>query len=1027
MGQLFYYLFLSFFLCSFSTFAGSVENLLDAYNDLSYGPLSMDSMYKLITETEKIENKEDYPLLMQHYNKARNYFYASHRLDNCTLDEGRNLGQRYLNQMGHVGISCSSNIHFLDSNLDQFFEDMDDISSSVIQKDIHLDFIDKLADQAVLSLIDHRRRYGITTPLPSAEELCAIGSISRHEPCSKDYSLKLQEKLDYYKSTIKPDFISDEIDVANNINALIDALNRDPEKYKNELLSAPGTLLFSDTLQDRVGGLENLGQKKLRHIGRQNVQDALNEVDSSYINMIKDLGRKSMYKTDDAINKSVKQILKSSPHLVGSELSTKPEYSNKICALLGEIENDDDDSESFYKWGGLIVGGVLVVGTVLTFGGVGVLVAAGGATAMSAGLFTAGTITLTAGGMTAGGLATKNAIEKYNDIKSFEEAIYVSAADDDTIDEINSDLKEFYSLRTQAILEFGGSVLGVGVLKQLTKLSELKEFNKLMKAALADSKILAKLKEINKKYGPWAVTKLLFHAIKMPFKAAFDYLAKIQIKKMPRWMWVHSKKFVRSVKSVPRFFVKKRSAPAETKWEATKQFFLNPLGKTSGIILRKSELRNHITLPIAIISGMALGMKVDGDLVVKQKRKAKVRTNTTAGSAYLSYFTKVLGLDPAASAIKIIEHDQQLVAWKKDPTKNRLPRIQWMIDNNILTSKEAKSLDGLAKRAYEKAMIEYESYIINNPDVTVTDYLHYTVYDLINKTPKFQNLPEFKKNLLVQYFDPIVDLGSRNDIELSLKINELSQTSSQSIDTDEDLQKLATNIILNLTNKGNYSSKEAMVMVNDLLDNPERTRKKFEKMKTILPPEKGYIGLVPDAPREDAIGILQRPNKIIEDELDLYDIIVNDKRFTQLKDAWYNDTINDLEAKNYAEDMIDDYNELELLNKLWEEEDREPNETEIGYLYSLNGTGKAPNQLLEFSSLMIEGLDWGEFDEEEGISDKVKKKVKSCLTTSTKYWAGFFSKEADIARDEEFEEKRTKLAEEYHTNFNTILEKCTND
>ena len=1032
-----------------------LEKILMAFEEMSYTPHSKVTITKLLDEAKPFLNDDNSEQLSAHYAKAQHYLYFIENLDDCSNDS-RQLGQRYLDQAS-LQARCRYNTDLIDQDFNQFKEDLDDIASSVTNKEIHLNFLDKLADQAVLSLKDHRLRYGLNSKLPTAKELCAQGSIARTKQCSDTYKEKLQEKLDSISPN--PPKLSSYNQLLNELNWLLDDYKWKPEKFKDKLLIPPGSLLLSDTIQNELGSLDS--EKSYKKLTIDVLKKAIEEIDNDLIAMMKDLGKRSLYKNDDAIRKSIKSVMKSSPHLIGAELVNKPEYANHLCQLMRDIEEDDDSDEAFYKWGGMIVAGVAVVGTIATLGAGGVLFFAG-ASALTTGVLATGSLALSASGIGAAGLFSAQAVSKYNETKAFESSLMIGVSDKQGVDELSEALEEFYHLRTQAVLSLGFSLIPGGGLKFLTKTAELKAYNNLVKNILNNNKLVKKIKEYQEKFGTNSTRELIVKLLGMPLNKSIERLTKLDIRKLPSWIYTNTKEFKDSVTNVPSFFLRTKTKPDEDRMARVYQTVINPVGSLSGKVMKDFQIRDHLTFFTYPVLGLVTSMRLEGDNAKIYQERAAKRKDTVMGGAYLEAIRELGGLDDNTLNHLLYDHDMKLLEWEEDSVKNPLPRIKKLIEKKIITKDDEKALTGMAKRVYDKvakgfadfdkqkrkeqkenkrdvvgaSFSEYLEFLLNaerakNPEFenkeiysNLTNYMYYLLNQMITKSPRFKTKSPFHQQLLSEYFYPLLDFGTRTDIDLKIIIQESFENKNKkdSIETDTDLKDYSIDLVVDnvVNNKIDYIP--SLLMVNTILNNPTAVREKFDTIKKIVPPEKAEFGLMPDTPRKKAVSKIIKPEKEINSDTDLWEVFMNDKRFMNVKDAFLNDYYTAEEVRIVGEFIITNYNDGEAIYQNLISEDRLPTDIELTHLYGLDGQ-TTPNQLLQSYAEEIQYMPW-KIEEDNTISEETRIKINKCLKVTTKHWLEFLSKEAEFANDEKFLEKREELNLQYQEKYQTILKNC---
>jgi hypothetical protein len=417
-------------------------------------------------------------------------------------------------------------------------------------------FINETIDKKIKEIISKKpKRY---TPESATQEINE--SIER-----------LNQKLEVAGQSIKTEggYIKlgfwDSSDASFDSNAK-SSFNDYVQTYLSEASSGPSTLLFTDILKERSGGLRQMEDdalneetvylgdtkysfKKHKKVTPADITKAKNEVNNKIIEQTEKLLEMNKNKVaqekewltknkakedtlfgndaddiEEKRNSDLRKLMKSNPAAVGQLLIKNPALSKVACEVINDIEDEDESDEAWDKafmWGGMIVGGALL----LT--GVG---AAAGAT-LIAGTVTAGTLAAvstaafasgTALGLVEGGYWSKRTHDHYQAMNEYDRAFLAGSGDTQNIVDVRQTLSKYKEARFDALLSLGFSAVDLGAMKSVGKIGSVtsKGLNKTLtpkqmdavtyfyKRISSDSALMGKLVRASKEMGESAGAKI---------------------------------------------------------------------------------------------------------------------------------------------------------------------------------------------------------------------------------------------------------------------------------------------------------------------------------------------------------------------------------------------------------------------------------------------------------------------------------------------------------------------------------------
>jgi hypothetical protein len=175
------------------------------------------------------------------------------------------------------------------------------------------------------------------------------------------------------------------------------------------------------------------------------------------------------------LDRDLNRLIKSNPAAIGQILANHPEYAALVCERINGIEREDKSDAAWDKaffWGGIVVGGALLVTGVGTAAGAWIL--AGTATAATlATVATVATVTGVAVGLTETAYQGSEMLEARREMQDFEAAYFGGSGDDETGGEMADAYAKFREARMQMILSGVFTAVDLGALSAALKVGAM--------------------------------------------------------------------------------------------------------------------------------------------------------------------------------------------------------------------------------------------------------------------------------------------------------------------------------------------------------------------------------------------------------------------------------------------------------------------------------------------------------------------------------------------------------------------------
>jgi len=334
--------------------------------------------------------------------------------------------------------------------------------------------------------------------------------------------------------------------------------------------------------------------------------------------------------------------------------------------------------------------------------------------------------------------------------------------------------------------------------------------------------------------------------------------------KLVQWQ----KNYWKSVRENPSFLL---VVPREEK-RSFGGFLQDPISETFGFKKRMSIWSSAVAWHFAIDKPFEEWI---------QNKQAEILTEAEGqnlGGAYILRMS-YQGAVPLERANEIIkEHKKEINQWlaSSDGNTNSLKRLRELKKLGILKNEEeAIALNKLAKGVF-RAVHEVE------PGHKPNSKFAYMVIDSfaenLNQHPLFKNKTAKEKVMLSMLYYPELKIGDQSDLSILSK-------------NMPSLDRILDDLGLPLT----ISMKAA-----SLAGSKEEIRKKQERVKQILPESKHDLGDRVDIPIAEISMNIEGPANVspihLNDELDYWQLLMEDVRFLSIKTAWLHGDLSDVLA-----------------------------------------------------------------------------------------------------------------------------------
>ena len=275
--------------------------------------------------------------------------------------------------------------------------------------------------------------------------------------------------------TIERNFWFDKVDYSLEFN---DLQLEYSELYMQLANSGPGILMMTDHIKKKMGHIKtsndisnSSGKFKFEihgEISQEDVQIGVNEVREKLKDQIHELNK-------NYTSSNLKSLLKNNPRATSQLLMKSPEYAEKTCELIKEVNNDDQfdaTTDKVFLWGGTILGVGLMATGVGALAGAWLLAgSAAGATAVAVGTYV--TLAGFAIGVTEGSYWGARSYQNYHEMRNLQSSFLAGGGDQYNIDDNKKALEAFKEARFQSALAFGFSTVDALTAMKIMKIGKL--------------------------------------------------------------------------------------------------------------------------------------------------------------------------------------------------------------------------------------------------------------------------------------------------------------------------------------------------------------------------------------------------------------------------------------------------------------------------------------------------------------------------------------------------------------------------
>jgi len=340
------------------------------------------------------------------------------------------------------------------------------------------------------------------------------------------------------------------------------------DQYANQYLNlasdGPGMLMITDHMRDKIGGLRQQekdaktgkdGQYSFtphQKIAGKDISVAKNEAESKIFDQIQSLNgldverirKLSLGLRDQPVDqdRDIANLIKTNPAATGQLLLQHPEDAGLVCNAVYNITQSDTSQKKtdanwnrVWFWGGMAVGGALLVTGVGTWAGALVLSATAAATTT--------TVLLAAGAVVGAGATANSLVDmgRYRQEQNeFQAAFFAGGSDQHSIQEAETALSSYKEARMQAAMNLGLTALDLGTLGTTLKAGVLganiaanvhaiNETTDVMKQINNDTGLVKKLAELKNLVGSNKIAKFIGSLPQASEKTWMTFLEKLKL------------------------------------------------------------------------------------------------------------------------------------------------------------------------------------------------------------------------------------------------------------------------------------------------------------------------------------------------------------------------------------------------------------------------------------------------------------------------------------------------------------------
>lgn len=437
---------------------------------------------------------------------------------------------------------------------------------------------------------------------------------------------------------------------------------------------------------------------------------------------------------------------------------------------------------------------------------------------------------------------------------------------------------------------------------------------------------------------------------------------------------------------------------------------LNAINSLIGIKLNRSMSDEEKNYYINLINKAF--EKVDNITLEKSKKiselNKKIVNDSSLSDKDIERFTlkiKEIELEKLKLVREIILDDLMISMFGNDVERTDLP--QDIKDDFELSEK------------YIRSSVPSFSELKNSAFASIDLSVQNDLFSLIEKNKKFSDYPRASKILLSQFFEPVIPIGSKTNVEIKIELQKVLKNPTSETNSVTGIKYQGAVALGNAAINKDINDTQLIQMAGELLENPFVIQDKLKKAEKILPKNKQYLGFMTDRPRKDLILELKKPAMKFNDELDKWSLLLRDKRLEILKDGWLKSEITDGVALKKLEEYIHMYNTLDIFSKKIHE--KELTDDEAIFFCGLNAdTGvKVALNLCRRIKGQVEKADISKLS-----TDEQKEKYLNCFKKGVPLIINYFDKEAGIAFSDDFSKERSTLLNDFEAKFSAALETC---
>ena len=388
----------------------------------------------------------------------------------------------------------------------------------------------------------------------------------------------------------------------------------------------------------------------------------------------------------------------------------------------------------------------------------------------------------------------------------------------------------------------------------------------------------------------------------------------------------------------------------------------------------------QVTIPVSIAAWTAADYGLDKlNKTLEEKNFAATEKQLAnfpiPGGAYAQELQKSGLISKADFTSLLKDHLRDLYEWANSPSKFT-SRLDEMISLGVLSRAQAAKVDHHMRHAYNQCVQAANHDCWRKIDRTLRAMLQQdpSLSELRAEDTAILGTAFFPKisvrNVHAGFIEKSTGLKKRSDIHLVLALNAAPENAADPVG--------ATALLLD---QKKISYRDALAMTAQALDNPAGLAEKKSRAAKILPASKQSIAARPDIPMARALRTFN--GRELKDELDYWQLLQTDARFTALKSAWLTNAIDDTSILRLLESQARGRESFALVHQTYGKKKLDYDGAAL-----LFGIG-SPTTL---NPLLAEPL--AALNQLVSDTDPEQKMLKKCMVDLAEFWRQYYIAEA---------------------------------